>query len=1061
MMSPEQSDIRKSLESIQSMLSSSDPVRSPMQATSLLKHRSSFEGSGGRRSTHAEEWSSGIGVSSQEGGLPLEGRGRTEEEEESLSLRRPSAIRQSPSSAFSTVSIKFGAGSNTLDMLSPLPFSKIGDALDGVGGGTGMERGSIVVAPTARSGRETSLLVSPISRHSSSSTQPSSGSSARRAMTTADANDLSLASGGSVPRYGPTGTPMAAVGSFSGATDRNSAPTREGSTNSAFLQTRYEGGGKDPTPYHYRSQPSFSPPDEGDSSSKRHSESSSRSGLDPPAKSPFSMATPNKAHHFRNTDGSGNSSKDEQQRQLKFANAEHVNELSMIDEDEISTTGQSLVSNVTGATLVRTPMSYKRPSTKNSAHALSLEVANDAPHATPGSSTVASTFTTRLGPNHARPSIVMRESLAKLASTTCRSLESIWDDVGVSPDERSAQLTDLVENIARLCESKVQEEEALRDQFQKEIADARTEWIEICTALQITEEDPLARMRRDPSAEIEGGGGVSLQWEYEAMMGRLESLRSVKECAMSDMLTSRARIYDAHAALCGCTVEEAAMLTEMRLYADVETNLTLERREAFRDGANQYEENVSTRVRAIVSLLMECQSLIRELDISTSHDITVGRNADDFKIMNSLQPIDENVANDDQGRTGRGKSNNYTITSLFESSTSIGIGTSSLDRLTSRIAELNGEKRRRRAKLGEMGQTISTLWTMLRVTPDEQRTFTTSIRGLGMDTIRKGEAEIARLEELKKAMIGQLVREQRSAIEELWIKTGSCDDERASFDAYYQINDDELLTSEVLIKHEDYAVALKSKLSKMQPILDLIAKREAIIEERIELELLQKDPERLKGRGATKQLMKEEKMNRRVTKELPKITHMLEETLQRWYVENKDEQQAMQNVDLGHFMYQGSPYLHTMQWQEEEWRTRKERCDEERNRKKQENRDASLSSFGHVTKHPGKKWNPVSETPTISVPTVTTTSTRPRSASNLRAAGSGGSHPSRSDIQRSTSNPRLGGHRGPLGDVSSTRNAPLKLPTQPKYGSMGTDRPKTAAGGGRVYRPPSAPRQRL
>ena len=44
--------------------------------------------------------------------------------------------------------------------------------------------------------------------------------------------------------------------------------------------------------------------------------------------------------------------------------------------------------------------------------------------------------------------------------------------------------------MAQLCESKVRKEEALRDQFQKEIADAQFKWTGICAALRIVEEDP-------------------------------------------------------------------------------------------------------------------------------------------------------------------------------------------------------------------------------------------------------------------------------------------------------------------------------------------------------------------------------------------------------------------------------------------------------------------------------------------------------------------------------------------------------------------------------------------
>jgi protein regulator of cytokinesis 1 len=637
---------------------------------------------------------------------------------------------------------------------------------------------------------------------------------------------------------------------------------------------------------------------------------------------------------------------------------------------------------------------------------------------------------------------------------------------------------------------KVQEEEALRDQFRKEIAEARKEWMEICAALRlVNEEDPVAKLKRDPSTrDVENeDGGVSLQWEYEAMTGRLETLRKVKQAAVEDMQESQSRIFNGYAALNGLSIQEASQAHEMQPYLDMETNLTQERREEFRVKAQECEESVWTRTRAVVSLVWDCQSMFRELEIvPPTEDASFGRSEDDFKIMNSLQPIDDdgqsaNIQEQQhrpeggvQGKSGRGGSNKYTIVNLFESSTCIGIGNSALDRLSSRIAELNGEKRRRRTKLAEMGTIISTLWTMLRISSEEQKAFTMSIRGLGLDTIRKGEAEIARLEEIKGIMIGKLVREQRSIIEELWEKTNSSASERASFDAYYHIHDDEELTSEILVKHEDYAASLKGKLNKMQPILNLIAKREAILEERIELELLQKDPDRLKGRGATKQLMKEEKMSRRVTKELPKITSVLEETLRMWYAENKPSD-FVSDPDIGHFMYNDTPYLRRMHWQEEEWRTRKERNDEERQRKRQEERDASSSSnaaFGTTyMKLPGKKWNPSVESHgTAGGSAAAAASSRPRSASTARSGSniqSEGFHPpsrSNNNMQRSGSNTRTGGggSRGPLGELSNTRqNTSSRPPSRPRGAGEGGIVQGKKPAGNQGFRPSSAPRMRL
>ena len=225
----------------------------------------------------------------------------------------------------------------------------------------------------------------------------------------------------------------------------------------------------------------------------------------------------------------------------------------------------------------------------------------------------------------------------------------------------------------------------------------------------------------------------------------------------------------------------------------------------------------------------------------------------------------------------------------------------------------------------------------------------------------------------------------------------------------------------------------------MQPILDLIAKREAIVSERFDLEMLQKDPERLKGRFATKQLMKEEKMTRRVQKELPRITHTLEKTLTEWYEENRPASTKDQEADptLGHFFYRGAPYLETMHTQEHDWKMRKEREEQERHRKREEERSSKQNNaFGSTyTKLPGRKWNP-----SIGSSASSHGDARPRSASNVRAA----------------SNPRAGPPR-PLADVSSSKGNVPRAASRPRNGD------KPVAGGKRLpgYRPVSAPRSRF
>ena len=296
-------------------------------------------------------------------------------------------------------------------------------------------------------------------------------------------------------------------------------------------------------------------------------------------------------------------------------------------------------------------------------------------------------------------------------------------------------------------------------------------------------------------------------------------------------------------------------------------------------------------------------------------------------------------------------------------------------------------------------------------------------------------------------MIGKLVKEQRHDIEGLWAETGTGPAERAEFAARYDglVGDD--VTSEVLVEHEEYAEGLRARLRKMRPILDLISRREAILEERTELELLQRDPGRLTGRGASKQLMREEKMGNRVKRDLPKLTKALERALREWHRENRpaDGDEGGDDPSAGHFTYEGVPYLETMRVQEEEWRDRRERAEVERQRKKEEERTAAASkasSFGYSTysRLPGKKKQDWSSS---SGGGGAGGAGRPRSASNARSGSS----------------MRAGGRGGggglaprPLGD-HTRHNRP---PSRPRNGPGA----KKAAGGA-GYRPASAPRMRF
>jgi Ase1/PRC1/MAP65 family protein len=505
-------------------------------------------------------------------------------------------------------------------------------------------------------------------------------------------------------------------------------------------------------------------------------------------------------------------------------------------------------------------------------------------------------FTPILTPNRSGGSMIMllspartiAESLTTLATSTGQQLEMVWDQVGYSPEDRASQISDLLTKFHDICEQKIAEERGVAETFRTTIAEQREEIMTTAAALRLDVESLLL-----PEQLHDDGGGhhVTLTDELAAVEATLEGLRGAATGARQDLQACRDFLVESHQAL-GLALDDT--------WNDVESDLTSRRRAAFHEKRLELKEQLATRTAAVVQLVRDCQHLMA--------DLRIGENGTN----ESFTELDRRIA----GSVVRSKDDSFIMASKFRSETCVGINSIAMEELTNRVAELSGEKRRRKQKLQEMGAEIACLWEKLRVSEEEQIAFTESVQGLGKDTIEKGEAELHRLHALKSQMLGKLIYEARQAITGLWDQINAPPDHRRSFEPF-AIRDEQLFTDELLEQHEAYIVVLEARLEQMKPILRLIERREIIVQERMEYEHLQKDPDRLKQRGAelTRQLMEEEKMARRIKRDLPKLTELLNEKLDQWRKEHGE-----------HFEYSraGETYLAVMERQEQEWNAYKE-----------------------------------------------------------------------------------------------------------------------------------------
>ena len=499
------------------------------------------------------------------------------------------------------------------------------------------------------------------------------------------------------------------------------------------------------------------------------------------------------------------------------------------------------------------------------------------------SSAVNASFTPILTPNRSgdvvllSPSRSISETLTSLATLTGHQLDTVWNEVGYTPQERAAQLNQLIVQFKDLCQTKVAEEQGVAETFRQTIYEAKDEIHKLCTALQ----------QQVPPSATSTTTELTLTDQLDVLETTLQDLRLQAAQARKDLQESLDFLLEAHEVL-GKDMDPQ--------WNDIDTNLTKERQVEFQNKRMELKAEVQSRSAAVVRLVRDCQQLMRELKIETE--------------SKTSSALDRQIA----GSLVRSKDDSFIMASKQRTETCVGIGADAMEEMMKRLSELNAEKSRRKVVIQEMGHKISKLWEKLRISEEEQIAFTESVRGIGLDTIQKGEAELDRLESMKNEMIGQLVQEAREEIQELWDQIDADEAYRREFLAFY-VDTEQAFDDDLLDTHEAYLGQLHERLEERKPLLRLIERREAIVKERMEYEELQKDPDRLKQRTAAvaRQVMEEEKMARRIKRDLPKLTQIIEQKLHDWRERHGED-----------FVYHHGSYQQAMTQQERDWNLYKE-----------------------------------------------------------------------------------------------------------------------------------------
>ncbi|KHN97637.1 Microtubule-associated protein, MAP65/ASE1-type [Metarhizium album ARSEF 1941] len=217
----------------------------------------------------------------------------------------------------------------------------------------------------------------------------------------------------------------------------------------------------------------------------------------------------------------------------------------------------------------------------------------------------------------------------------------------------------------------------------------------------------------------------------------------------------------------------------------------------------------------------------------------------------------------------------------------LGLHQEDLNRLQTKRDRLSEEKKNLEKRLKDLKSAVEALWLKLGVHEGETRAFLNQNRGCGVRQINEFEDELARLNELKRENLHLFVEDSRVKLQELWDSLYFSEDEMLEFTpAFSDVYSDALLEA-----HEREVARLEALKEQRAPILAVVDRHKSLIKDRDDLAASSQDASRLMMRGQKGEkrdpgkLLREEKMRKRIAKELPKVSAEVRKMLESWEAE--------------------------------------------------------------------------------------------------------------------------------------------------------------------------------
>ncbi|XP_067235736.1 protein regulator of cytokinesis 1a isoform X1 [Chanodichthys erythropterus] len=462
-------------------------------------------------------------------------------------------------------------------------------------------------------------------------------------------------------------------------------------------------------------------------------------------------------------------------------------------------------------------------------------------------------------------------------------LKDIWEEIGIPEDQR-LQRTDAVHmHIKNLLDMMIAEEEGLKKRLMSSIEACRKEVASLCDELQVQECQ-------------EEDGLTMLQLEKD-LRTQVKMMLKEKSGRQSELKSLIQQDQD----LCDVLCDDLFPIHPERVPSQQQL-------QNYREHINARNQEKERRHAEFVEMKRQITVLMEDLE--QHPDTTFEKDA------------------------------------VCEDEDAFCLSVENISSLKVLLRQLESRKAESEALCVSIHSRIEELWEMLQIPVEEREGLMQNSRTSTKSRLNALQAELQRLEELKKKNIERVIRTIRSEIVKFWEKCYYSPEQRQAFVPYH--SDD--LDEEVLREHELELERLKHDYTEHGELYDAVSTWSSNWTLYQELEKKATDPSRFNNRGGN--LLKEEKQRVDLQKSLPKLEKSLKSQIDQWEAAHCKE-----------FRVNGQAFLQYVEDQWDQHRMEKEREKQERQMKKLKQTEEDLL-YGTVIRTPTKRR--IAGTPTPS-----------------------------------------------------------------------------------------------